>query len=59
MDEEFISKQIEEIIDEEMHKDNLGLSSVTFDNLDWFSDDLFENTIQVRIVRLHNYEKYS
>ncbi|XP_057312799.1 Kruppel-like factor 1 isoform X2 [Hydractinia symbiolongicarpus] len=46
MDEEVISKQIEEIIDEEMHKDNLGLSSVTFDNLDWFSDDLFENTIQ-------------
>ena len=41
MEDDFLSKQIQDILEEEIQNDSL--SSLSFDNLDWFCDDLFES----------------
>lgn len=40
MENDFINKQIQDILDEDSGKESIGMS---FDSLDWFSDDLFED----------------
>ena len=45
MENDFISKQIQDLLDEDSAKDSLTMN---FDSLDWFCDDLFEDyTAQV------------
>ena len=43
MEDEYLNKQIQDILGEEMQKDNLNLTALNFDTMDWFCDDLFES----------------
>lgn len=45
MDDEILNKHIQDILDKELnHEFNAPFS---FDSLDWFSEDVFDNTLQV------------